>query len=888
MKVGTNKSTTSATTISSSSTTTTSAIGASVVSRFAAARQRMTSAVAVSRTTSTNVPDMVETSTTTTTTTTTTGGDGDGDSHTATATSTDANTMTEDELLGPSSVPHPPVSALPSAIQQLNRMEREIARRFANDFPAGNVCTLSTLFDAPITASNTSSSATTTTSSTTANPTTNMNKALPESENIVQQLEWQAVLKAMGNAIMANFHDRCQRYDDEIRMFDHKRRGVVQQQQQQQQETALTSSPMKHSSSSNSDGMDESTNGNAFDDFHLCHFFLLKENLAFTYEQMRLPSEAMLQYEELRAFLPDRNESAPVETLSSMITALNDYHQNEDLNRNELIDLALRGNILEFRRLLKMHGDVSTIQQVAEEYLFAREIALLLQMQKMVQTIQRCYTYVQSAFQAKKRQLDEMDISKEFRQKLIDLHQWAFSFCWYIKSGSDCLFADTVTTKSPDYIATARCICDILEFARNSFERVGDLVLAQSDAPLRPYGQAFAKSLQNPWSQWQAPSLSHSSNHTSPTRFTSPQEFLENSLASRDAFADRYCDLLDTIATCHEYCGRRRYAALLRLERVDILDAKNEKVWAAKELLSIFTLYRSDHWNACYFALLFRLAGFQRVTATPLEYLDTLVRCFHRGVHDVAPPKALAALHSDLLSVMEHDSVKGTRYAAASIFGPSFGLDGVGSSVLPGNDRSLVKKLYTLGDTIRVTLSLNCYLFKDIELDSIAINLVPFPKYVAAMEDNVSITQADIYHSIEFSSVTVSSGANEVVGEWHPNSSGQFIIASVCIAWRGLEFTYTAKEIRRPTIRIDIVACAPSHTIDVTPISLLSGHEQPIQVDLHANKDWVIDGVLSIEGPSKALFRYDDADHNQSNEWTSSLRIATTSCDPSKMISYKV
>ena len=841
---------------SNSSSTTTSVIGASVVSRLAAARQRMT----LGRTaTTTSEPATGEDTATTTTTTT---------------------DVTEDELLGSTNNNHNTAPLLSAPIQQLNRMEREIARRLVNDFPAGNVCTLSTLFDA----------ATTTNHPTESRPP----PATDHNILLLQQLEWQAVAKAMGNAIMASFHDRCQRYDDEIRLIDQKRRGAGPE--------ALTT-PSKASFSS--DGLDETTTtgggggdgaaSSTVDDLHLCHFFLLKENLAFTYEQMRLPSEAMLQYEELRAFLPDRNEATTTmtpATLSSMITALNDQtinngSENDDLNRQELIDLALRGNILEFRRLLKMHGDVATIQQVADEYLFAREIALLFQLRQPVRIMRRCYTYVQSTFDAKKRQIDEMDISKEFRQKLIELYQWAFCFCWYIKSGSDCLFADESMAKSSDYVACARCVCDILEFARNCLERFGDLVLSQSDVPLRPYGREYVKSLQHPWTPWQAPIISDLPNK-SPVRFTNPQELLKNAMVSRDAFTDRYCDLLDTIATCHEYCGRRRYAARLRMDRVDILDAKDDKVIAAKEILSIFTLYRSDQWNACYFAQMLRLAGFQRVTANPPEYLDTLVRCFYRGVHDVAPPKALRALHIDLVSVMQHASVEGTRYAAASLFGPSFGLEGMESSVLPGSDRSLMKKLYTLGDTIRVNLTLNSYLSDDIEVDSISINLVPFPKYVAAMEDNILIPQEDVHHVVKFCNVTLSSGANVLQGEWQPESSGQFIIASVCILWGGVAFAYTAKEIRRPTIRIDVVACAPSQTLDITPKLLLVGQEQPIQINLNANNDCVIDGTLLIEGPPNALFRNHDSGHIDANEWVPSLEIATKSCDQNQTVSSKV
>ena len=180
VKGSTSKGTTTNNASSSSSSSTTSGVGASVVSRFAAARQRMTSAVAVGRTSSSNTShESTETT-------------GD-DSHTVstTTTTTDANAITDDELLGPSNL-QPPV--IPSAaIQQLNRLEREIARRFVNDFPAGNVCTLSTLFDAPATSSLTSPTLIVPDEESRQNTATTTTAAVPE--NIVQQLEWQAVLK---------------------------------------------------------------------------------------------------------------------------------------------------------------------------------------------------------------------------------------------------------------------------------------------------------------------------------------------------------------------------------------------------------------------------------------------------------------------------------------------------------------------------------------------------------------------------------------------------------------------------------------------------------------------------------------------------------------------
>jgi trafficking protein particle complex subunit 10 len=855
------KSTLGSTVATTNATSTTATIGASVVSRFAAARQRMASAVVVGRnstveTTSggdTNVPHVI-TSSTNTTSAATTGTD------TVTSIVTDDEAILDGSQQQQQSVPQ---SIVPPAIQQLNRIEREIARRFANDFPAGNVCTLSTLFDAATVATEVDHS--------------NIN-TLPTTipENGVQQLEWQAVLKAMGNAIMANFHDRCQRYDDELRSMDQKRRGVPDHMNDTSTTTTTTTPTKQRLINENSEESNDVSSTTTDNDFHLCHFFLVKENLAFTYEQMRLPSEALLQYEELRAFLPDR-----IDTATGIKSVDGDRQSKKKLsNWDELSDLALRGHLLEFRRQLKMHGDVSTIQCVAEEYFFAREIALLFQMQKPLSVLQRCYTYLESTFTMKKVQVETMENTEESRQKLIDLFQWAFCYCWYIKAGSDSLFSNE-PVKSPDSIACARCICDILEFARNCFESLGKLVLSQPGI-VWSYGQDLTISLGCPWSPWKQPAVSDDGEKPIIESQT-PQDVLKNALLSQDTYSEHYCAILDTIAACHEYGGRFRFAALLRIKRVDLLDAKGDKVLAAKEIQAILNLYKADQWNACYFALLIRLAGLQRITASPEEYLFTLLRCFYRGVKDIAPPKALAALHTDLLSVIRSSVVKGSKYAAPTLFFPTFSLEGMAKSALPGNDRTLLKKLYTVGDTIRVNLTLQSYLPNEIVADCVTISLVTFQTYVAAMEDNVSITDQDVHHSIKSYNVAVMSGATELRGEWQPIDSGQLIIASVCLTWCGVHFMYSAKDTRRPIIRIDVVPCSPSQNLAVTPQYLLTGQEQPIHIELSANNDCIVKGRLALAGPSNVLFRYLEP-NSMSAEWVPSLDIPVQPCEPSQKI----
>jgi len=96
--------------------------------------------------------------------------------------------------------------------------------------------------------------------------------------------EWNGFLRMLGAAVVNGFRDRCRRYDAELRRLDAARANGNQ----------VTKGLLGR----NNDNVNNKAK------FDLGHFFLVKESLAFTFEQMQLPAEALLQYEELRAFLP--------------------------------------------------------------------------------------------------------------------------------------------------------------------------------------------------------------------------------------------------------------------------------------------------------------------------------------------------------------------------------------------------------------------------------------------------------------------------------------------------------------------------------------------------------------------------------------------------------
>lgn len=790
------------------------ALGSSVVSRFAAARQRITAV----RSEINSLPlDSAHSGVTI-------------DSNEGNNAINPNVGMAEDE------------ASMPASIQKLNKVEREIARRFANDFPSGNVCTLSTLVDD--------------TTGRISEPASNDSMVYSAEDkddegSHFQKLEWSAVLKAMSTAITANFQDRCQRFDDELRKLDHQRRGET---------------------GTKADMGDDSSNGT--EGFHLSNFFLFKESLALTYEQMRLPAEALLQYEELRAFLPERE------------TVIGCFETNDSGETASLLQTALTGDVMAFRELLRSHGEFALVIHVAEEYVFAREISLLFQMHKSVRVIQRCLSYVRSTFSLEQSRIMALSDADKALQESVELNKWACNFCWDIKKASDFYFKEA-STKTIVNVAFARSLCDVLEFARLQLEKLGEMLLPNS--LLGSCDQSLFQAVQDPWSPWEEPSPAEES---APLRATSTEpvitfvEFLDNGLSSGDTLISRYVELTKVLAYCNEFCGRRRYAARLRMERMELFYAMGEKTKSAEELCSVVDIYGHDLWNACHFAVLFRLADFQRRIGTPNEYLQTLVRCFSEAVCEIAPPKAFDALYADLSSVVKSKSVEGSSFAAAPLFGPVFGLEGIAAPRAAGTDRNLLKRLYSVGDKVHVTLSLRSFLPKDIEVDSIAINLVPFRTYVAAMEDNLSIKPDDVCRVLSLEKASVSSGQNSYTCEWLPKNSGQFIIASVVIAWNRVQFSYTAKELRRPTIRIDVVPCAPTQKLEAKPNYLIPGHEQPLNFEFSTGSDVVESGNFQLVGSPGLMFLPPDTE-NEPRAWVSSFEVPLPPCPPFETVCLK-
>ena len=716
----------------------------------------------------------------------------------AAAAATDSEEMATEESA-------PAVTSSTAGAVVLSKLEREILRRLTADFPDGRVCTLS---------------------------------GLDNDEAAADAHEWEVFAQQLGATVVDGFYDRCRRYDEELKRLGAKR---------------VTAREWK-------EALGEDTKTAAV--FDLTHFVLVKESFAFTYEQMRQYSEALLQYEELQAVLPDMQGEYFLKATEEALSTR---------NRKSFLQICVQGDALAFRARMQSFNDFRAIVHEIDHYLLVRETAQSFGMKNPVGVLKRCLVFVQKMYDWKRKQL----IDSGQTASMLELNKWAFEFCWDVKTASR-TFSTTDLAQEDKWRETfARSVCDILDFARFRFCDLGKLQFPDYKISQFLGSERLPPELDTRWEPWEEPQSLSSSGSTNGDFGIPESSILANALSSQDNFEAVYASLIKVLAVYMESCGRRRYAACLKLAVVDIAVRRNQLHLAEGELESIANTYSTDSWNACSFFLLFQLAKLRRKTESAATYLETLVRCFSASA---SPSKALATLFDDLEAVVCSPFTKGTILESAPIFEPILGLEDFSMVKIVGSDRNLLKKVYSVGETVPITISLTSQLPRDIKANRISVSLVPFQAYVAAIEDLTEIKAEDTFQRLSLNEPTIQPGRNDLVVEWIPSATGQFIVSGTVMQWEQCRFTYAAKDMNRPTVRVDVIPCEPTQSIDIIPKFLVPGQVQPVDIVFMTGKDFVYRGSVQLVGSSGVLLCNVDDNRESTSAWGSMMTLDLPNC----------
>lgn len=591
--------------------------------------------------------------------------------------------------------------------------------------------------------------------------------------------EWENFLSALGATIVDNFQDKIRNYEEELKTVAAQR--------------LIASSEV--------------------DDRH---YYLLKESMAFTYEQCHLYADALLQYEELRAMLPDIEKQFVDKTFKLSSVSL---------------QTALHGDVIAFRQHVRDAPNLADVAYELEYYLLVRETTQMFALHNAGAVLERCLSFARKMWQ-----FMESRVGNDTK-KLIQVNKWGLEFGWIVKEATH-LYTGKRNFDDEELSTT---LCELMGFTRLRLLKMGKLL----EIPVTPNlgGQDFPLDLKTnaEWKPWTEPA------HASPedpeeASLRNNSNVVSEALSTKEGFEWMYMSLTKLLAANQEASGRKRLASCLRLEAIDIAIKQNRLRTAAQELLKV--AQECEDWKNCHFFLLFRLCQLQRQFEPGNKYLETLVCCF-TAPH--APPKARAAVFKDLISVITASSTNATL-PGAPLFHPVLSLEEFEMSAANGTERNLFKKVYSIGDTVNVKISVTSHLPEEVQLDSISVSLVPFPSYVAAMEDNEEIKESDTFSELQLRDVIVRPGNNDFRYEWVPNHSGQFILSSVSMRWENATFTYNTKERKRPTIRVDVIPCEHSQTLTLAPGYLIPGHTQDLLLEFKTGKDTVKQGKLQLVG----------------------------------------
>ena len=735
----------------------------------------------------------------------------------------------------------------PGPIAHSSKIEKEIFKKFTIDFPNGRTCILSTL-------------------------TESVDGDSVATTSPLKNQEWNGFLRMLGAAVINGFRDRCRRYDEELRRLDAARAAGNR-----------TLSKLGKGSKTS---------------FDLGHFFLVKESLAFTYEQMQIPSEALLQYEELRAFLPETSgdDESIVESESEKINRQKKAVkvQSKDFD-DEAIELAVAGDSLAFRKRLRAVTDLGIVEQTVLQYLHARETELLLQMGDPVEILRRAYSFVQTMYKMKAKGVgiikEKQATDEEVQQRILNAEHWALQFCWDVKCATDNFFTvlqmndnkevrefsfskidsikgfqDIEDEESipPDPLVEdiekrmASKVGELLEFARLRFLRIG---YAQKSFvnPITKNAGTMPKDMMIQWEHWG--SLATCNTVIREVEIESPSrriletnddvDLLEGAFSSETAYENRYLQIAGAVARCNRLAGRRRVASRFHTEMAEIYIRRGDYEAAAHSLLPIIDVCATDGWARCHFWHLFRLAFCQRTRDKIPAYLNTLTLCFGPHLVDVAPKAAAEALQKDFEAVVSRPEIGKLRLGISSfletdlVVQPTSG--GVSSMLLNFVRKKLVKSFCKVGEEVKVTLTLRSYLPCPITADELNILLVAFGRYEELYHNREVVRSSDAFSVMAVEGNTIiNPGENEYQFVWMPMSTGVFTLSTVQMLWKHGCFHYDSAVLRKPLSAIEVLPSDPTQTIELNPLFLIPGQVQQVRITFNSGSDIIREGTVEL------------------------------------------
>ena len=747
----------------------------------------------------------------------------------------------------------PSSSSSSSQIFMLSKDHKEIHRKFMADFPKGRTCVLSTLLDSE-------------------------NNLAPESP--IQKQEFHSVLQEMGKTVLSGFVDRVKRYNEELKRCEN--------------EKSIPGSPSRKS-------MPGSPSRKFACDWE--QYFLIKESVAFTFEQMKLPLEAIREYEELESTIP--------------VGSLNEGERGNFSNSN--LAIATTGRTESFRKLVKSTGDMGSMYHLTSMYLFARQAHLLFLQKLPGAVIGKCLAYVKRMHKLRCAQAISM-ITEDRKMALLQSEIWAASACWDTKSAAESLYSQLIsngelndkvpTPSSPKSKSQAlgipgfnekafiSSVCDVLNFARLRLITISEMVFTPDTLIRKAMAECPSDALEA-WVPWndcsrtkEVPTLSQGNPllvSTDVVDQTCSTGWLLEGFKSERRYEDIYIELCDTIVALNTFMKRNRCASRILAELAEIYILRGDLEAAVDNLMTTIDNCSLDPWDKLLAWRVFRLACCQRRQRNEPEYLKSLTYCLGSRLAKAVPAKLRHLLQQDLEALVCSEEVSDFRWTLSPLLGIELNIQETpgGKSPLSLLKTDVLMHTCEIGDKVQAEVLVESTLSNPVQVDCIKVFLLRVDDYQRLAEANDEVSESDAAFVLRVNDSSIEPGSNTFKFPWPAMSVGQYVLACVCIQWQKATFYHDFTTLSRGVVGFDVLPNEPTQSIELNPIFLIPGHIQNVRLLFHSGADVVNGGRVQLQcSQGLQVMLPEDNRSEGCDEWQDSCEFDLGSCLPNSTTTF--
>lgn len=610
-------------------------------------------------------------------------------------------------------------------------------------------------------------------------------------ESKIQNQEITEVLQTLGKVMVSGFTDRVQSYNNEIRKV-----------------------------------LDDKIS----EDFDWRHYFLVKESLALTYDQMQLPLESLKEYEGLEMKLPLAPESWPAES-----DRIDQYHK--------VTRAALSGDSVAFREIIRWSAkDLANLSYFTLTYLFTRQARLIFQLKYPITLVERFTQYIKKVYFLRCSKCEHLSTENNLLL-LARIESWILDSCWDIKSTSETLLSfniysdDEVDIIDEEERELINSLLELFNFARLRMFKFGDLVYTKNNNVRKALSGRPQDSIAT-WVPLKELNINRSKKAKNREMIPGIIEIIDalmkednaitpwtrKAMLSSYEYENVYLEITDMFIRLNAVVGRFRCAARLSTEQAECYIIRKEFDRASQTLLPTVDLSIAESWDSLLAWRLFRLIFCQRLSGSPPEYLRSITSCF--GPKSVAslPSKFINLMIDDLEDVVNNPEVAGHTWGLSSFLGADVEFQSTKGGEFVESSNSLQKKVYKnvcyVGDEVTASLQLKSELPRAIVVDEIKVTFLKYEDYVRRHRSSVQDSKNDIVLNVENPSILT--GHNTYRLPWTVMTVGLYVLESVQIKWKYAHFMLDYCTPQYPALCFDVLPNDPTQSIELNPIFLVS------------------------------------------------------------------